>query len=128
MAFDLLRVDAVNRGSAGAQAGLKAGDQIVAVDGHVFSDLQAFKAYVGSLPPGRQIAIDTIPPGGGPQQAQRITATVGNGGRAVQPDAQAKSTGMSTGMKVAIGLGALFGCYELGCFNKSQPVQAQPQR
>ena len=112
LAFDIIRVKQVRRGSPGAQAGFRAGDQIIAVDGRVFASLTAFGAYVGSPPPGTEIKVDLIPAGGGPQQAQRLVATVGAAGRAAP-------AGMSTGTKVAIGIGAaaLFGCYELGCFS-----------
>lgn len=112
LAFDIIRVKQVRRGSPGAQAGFRAGDQIIAVDGRVFASLTAFGAYVGSRPPGTEIRVDLIPAGGGPQQAQRLVATVGAAGRAAP-------AGMSTGTKVAIGAGAaaLLGCYELGCFS-----------
>ncbi len=126
MTFDLLRVNGVRRGSPGAQAGFNVGDQIIAADGQVFQNVAAFAAYVGSLPPGRQIAVDYMPANGGPQQAQRVAVTVGAGGRAVPAQAEEQAhTGMSTGSKLAIGAGAaaLFGCYKLGCFNRSA---AQP--
>ncbi len=112
LAFDIIRVKQVRRSSPGAQAGFKPGDQIIAVDGRVFASLTAFAAYVGSVSPGGQIKVDLIPAGGGPQQAQRLVATVGSAGRAAP-------AGLSTGTKVAIGVGAaaLFGCYELGCFS-----------
>lgn len=128
LVFDIIRVKQVRRGSAGARAGFHPGDQIIAIDGLVFPNLQAFAAFVGSLPPGRQISVDTIPAGGGPQQAQRVAVTIG--------DAKA-SGGLSTGSKVAIGVGAaaLFGCYELGCFshrsgagNQPQPMPQQPMQ
>ncbi len=125
MAFELLRVNGVRRGSPGAQAGFNVGDQIIAVDGRVFPSVAAFASYIGSVQPGRQITVDTMPAGGGPQQAQRIGVTVGAGGRAMpaQQGEQARSGGLSTGSKVAIGVGAaaLFGCYELGCFSRSKP-------
>ena len=116
MTFELLRVQAVRPKSAGAQAGFKPGDQIIAVDGTVFPSLQAFAAYVGSLPPGQQVTVDYLPVGGGPQQAQRVGVTVGNGASAAQP---VRSGGLTTGQKLAIGAGAvaLFGCYEAGCFS-----------
>jgi S1-C subfamily serine protease len=122
MTFDILRVKQVRPGSPGAQAGFKFGDQIIAVDGRVFASLASFAAYVGSVAPGTQASVDYIPAGGGPQQAQRIGVTVGAAGQAAVPNSQANgpaSTGMSTGTKVAIGVGAaaLFGCYELGCFS-----------
>ncbi len=140
MTFELLRVNGVRRGSPGAQAGFNVGDQIIAVDGRVFPSVAAFAAYIGSVRPGRQITVDYMPAGGGPQQAQRVGVTVGAGGRAVpaqqagaaQQDDQAGSTGLSTGAKVAIGAGAaaLFGCYELGCFSSKtgsgNPHQQQP--
>ncbi len=138
MTFDLLRIKGVRMNSPGSQAGFKAGDKIIAVDGQVFQSVAAFAGYVGSLPPGKQISVDYIPAGGGPQQAQRAAVTVGDGGRAVAPaqqDARSQSTGMSTGTKLAIGAGAvaLFGCYEMGCFNRSKAQagnvrQPQPQQ
>lgn len=114
LVFDLIRVKEVRRGSAGAQAGFKAGDQIIAIDGKVFASLAVFGAYVSSIAPGGQVKVDYIPAGGGPQQAQQVVATVGAAGQAA-----ASAPGMSTGTKVAIGVGAaaLFGCYELGCFS-----------
>jgi membrane-associated protease RseP (regulator of RpoE activity) len=122
MTFDILRVKQVRPGSPGAQAGFKFGDQIIAVDGRVFASLASFAAYVGSVAPGTQASVDYIPAGGGPQQAQRIGVTVGAAGQTAVPNGQANgppATGMSTGTKVAIGVGAaaLFGCYELGCFS-----------
>lgn len=133
MDFEVLRVDGVRPGSPGAQAGFGVGDQIIAADGQVFPAVAAFAAYVGSVQPGRRITVDYIPAGGGPQQAQRVAVTVGAAGRAVpgtpmqqqpvqQEDAD-RSTGLSTGAKLAIGAGAaaLFGCYQLGCFSRSQP-------
>ncbi len=129
MTFELLRVNGVRQNSPAAQAGFHVGDQIIAADGRVFPSVAAFAAYVGSVQPGRQIAVDYIPAGGGPQQAQRVVVTVGVGGRAVpaqqfpaQQNDQARSTGMSTGTKLAIGAGAaaLLGCYELGCFSRSK--------
>lgn len=129
MTFELLRVKAVRRGSPGAKAGFSVGDQIIAVDGGVFPDVATFAAYVGSMPPGRQITIDYMPSNGGPQEAQRVAVVLaGNGGAAAQPDEHARSTGMSTGSKVAIGIGAaaLFGCYKMGCF--SQGANQQPVR
>src|ERR1700712_2450072 len=69
MTFELLRVNSVRRGSPGESAGLKAGDQIIAVDGRVFPSVAVFAAYVGSKQPGERISIDTMPAGGGPQDA-----------------------------------------------------------
>ncbi len=77
MTFRLLRVNSVKAGAAGAQAGFRKGDQIVSVDGRVFPGVPAFADYVGSVAPGRQIAVDFLPAGGGPQEAQRVTATLG---------------------------------------------------
>ena len=125
MTFDLIRVKQVRSGSAGEQAGFHPGDEIIAVDGEVFSSLAVFAAYVGSVQPGSQVNVDYIPAGGGPQQAQRIGVTVGTAGQTAQPAPQAdqttqSKTGLSNGTKVAIGVGAvaLFGCYELGCFSR----------
>ena len=124
MTFELLRVNGVRRGSSGAQAGFHVGDQIIAADGQVFPSVAAFAAYIGSVPPGQQVAVDYMPANGGPQQAQRVGVTVGAGGQAVPTQAaESARTGMSTGTKLAIGAGAaaLFGCYKLGCFNRSAP-------
>ena len=125
MTFELMRVKRVRPGSAGAQAGLRVGDQIIAVDGQVFPTIAAFAAYIGSVAPGTQAMVDYIPGGGGPGQAQRIGVVVGAAGRpsssAPAPASPDKTTsaGMSTGTKVAIGAAAaaLFGCYKLGCFS-----------
>ena len=120
MTFDILRVKQVRPGSPGAQAGFQSGDQIIAVDGRVFASLASFAAYVGSVAPGNQASVDYIPAGGGPQQAQRIGVTVGAAGQTAVPSGHGPAaTGMSTGTKVAIGVGAaaLFGCYQLGCFS-----------
>lgn len=133
MTFDVLRVDGVRQGSPGAQAGLTVGDQIIAVDGRVFPSVATFAAYVGSVQPGQQIAVDYMPAGGGPQQAERVAVTVGAGGRAIPAQQEQPRSGMSTGTKVAIGVGAaaLFGCYELGCFSHHKAPVAdtnqQPQ-
>ena len=122
MTFELLEVRNVRRGSPAAQAGLEVGDQVIAVDGRVFSSVAAFAGYVGSLSPGRTIGVDYMPRGGGPQQAQRVGVTLAasNGGAA----APTESHGLSTGQKLAIGAGAvaLFGCYKMGCFShRTQP-------
>jgi S1-C subfamily serine protease len=82
MTFDIMRVTEVRRGSAAEQAGLKTGDEIIAVDGRVFPSLQAFAAYVGSAMPGSQVVVDYMPAGGGPQQAQRVVLRVGRAGEA----------------------------------------------
>lgn len=139
MTFDIIRVKQVRRGSPGAQAGFNSGDQIIAVDGRVFPSLMAFAAYIGSMPAGTPVSVDYIPANGGPAQAQRASVTVGN---PTQPTPRpAEATGLSTGTKVAIGVGAvaLLGCYEMGCFSRKrdaapvhvtprpQPQQYQPQ-
>ena len=133
MTFDLIRVKQVRSGSAGEQAGFHPGDEIIAVDGEVFSSLAAFAAYVGSVQPGSQVNVDYIPAGGGPQQAQRIGVTVGMAGQTPQPARQADQSnlprsGLSTRTKVAIGVGAvaLFGCYELGCFSRHHHAAVPP--
>ena len=117
--FDLLKIDSVRPGSASERAGFKAGDQIIAVDGRVFPSVKVFASYVGSKAIGDKISVDYMPSGGGPQQAQRVDVTLGGGPRIVgQGTVSPAQTGLSTGTKVAIGVGAaaLFGCYELGCF------------
>lgn len=106
VAFELLRVSRVRCGSPGARAGFDVGDQIIAVDGHVFPGVAAFAAHVGSVPPGRQIAVDCLP-AGGLQQAQRVSLTVGAGGQAAtQQGDPARSGRLSTRSKVTIGAGA----------------------
>ncbi len=139
MTFDVLQVRGVRQGSPAAQAGFNVGDELIAVDGRVFASVAAFAGYVGSAHPRQQLSVDYMPAGGGPQQAQRVLVTVGTGGRldGTRQPRQA-STGLSTGSKVAIGVGAaaLFGCYEMGCFSRSKPesastnklpLQSQPQ-
>ena len=126
MTFEVLRLAGVRAGSPGAQAGFKPGDEIIAIDGMVFANLAAFAAYVGSLPPGQVTAVDYIPNGGGPQQAQRVGVTVGSGARGAgttptaspAPGAAAPGSGLSAGAKIAIGVGALalFHCYKVDCF------------
>ena len=116
MTFDLIGVSQVRAGSPGGKAGFKPGDEIIAVDGRVFASLASFAAYIGSLSPGTQAAVDYIPAGGGPAQAQRVGVTI-----APLPGQTASPApgGLSTGAKVAIGVGAaaLIGCYEAGCFS-----------
>ncbi len=116
LTFDLLKVQSVRQGSAGARAGLKAGDEIVAVDGRVFPSVAAFASYVGSKQPGGRVSMDYIPSGGGPQQAQRLAVDLG-GGASNGPPQQA---GLTSGQKIAIGVGAaaLFGCYRFGCYSR----------
>ena len=79
----------------------------------MFPDVKTFAAYIGSLSPGVAASFDTIPEGGGPAQAQRLTVRIGP-----------SPTHMSTDTKLAIGVGAvaLLGCYELGCFSHSEPA------
>jgi PDZ domain len=130
MTFDIMRVKQVRRGSPGAQAGFQQGDQIIAVNGRVFPTIAAFAAYVGAMSPGTQATVDYIPTGGGPAQAQRVSVTVGGPGRPAQPstnpDEGKASAGLSTGTKVAIGVGAaaLLGCYEMGCFSRKGAASA----
>lgn len=125
MVFDIMRVQQVRPNSPGAQAGLRPGDQIIAVDGRVFPSIAAFAAYVGSRARGTQGTIDYMPAGSGPAQAQRVGVTFGGPGwsgqssapPAASPAGQA-STGMSTGTKLAIGAGAAaLLCYKMGCFS-----------
>ena len=121
MVFDIIRVTQVKPGSAGARAGLKAGDNIIALDGKVFPSLDAFSSYISASRPGSQITVDYIPAKAGPQQAQRVAITVGKAGQT--------ASGMSTGTKLAIGAGAvaLLGCYEMGCFSHSPKAVADPE-
>ena len=127
MTFDIIGVKQARPGYAGARAGLRHGDEIIAIDGHVFPSLQVFAAYVGSLAPGAQAMVDYIPAGGGPAQAKRVAIAIAS--RPGRPAPPAQAPGMSTGTKVAIGVGAaaLLGCYEMGCFKRGAP-QAQPNQ
>ncbi len=120
LSFELLKVEGVGASSPAAQAGLKVGDQLIAVDGRVFPDVATFAAYVGSVPPGQQVEVDYMPAGAGPGQAQRLGVTVGEGGRAAPPKDVPRNTGLSTGAKVAIGVGAaaIIGCYETNCYSR----------
>ena len=122
LTFELLIVQSVRASSPAAAAGLRAGDQIIAVDAHVFPTVAAFAGYVRSVAPGQRMNVDEMPAGGGPQRAQRVAIVMGADGQAAsaeQNQAVRSSGGLSTGTKVAIGIGAaaLFGCYELGCFS-----------
>jgi membrane-associated protease RseP (regulator of RpoE activity) len=133
MTFDIIRVKQVRPGSAGAKAGFNAGDKIIAVDGQVFPSIAAFASYVGSVQPGRQISVDTIPAGGGPAQAERISVVVGAAGAASPtaqqaPQAPQTNPGLSTGTKLAIGVGAaaLLKCYQMGCFSHGAAPAPQP--
>lgn len=135
IAFELLRVNTVAPGSPAAQAGFKPGDQVIAVDGKVFPSVAAFASYVGSKQAAQALSIDYIPNGGGPQEAQRIKVTLGDGYVRDQKGAdqqrqgeRPEHPGLSTGEKVAIGVGAaaLFGCYKAGCFSrKATPNNAR---
>ena len=135
MTFDIIRIKQVRRDSAAARAGLKPGDEIIALDGRVFPTLTVFASYIRSLPPGTKSIVDYMPVGSGPQQAQRVALVVGQAGQPAQPAAR---SGMSTTEKVAIGAGAvaLLGCYAAGCFTHHdatvrpppQPMQQQPQQ
>ena len=132
MTFFVVRVKQVKRNSAGARAGFKVGDQIIALNGRVFPTLAAFAAYIASTEPGSQMMVDYMPAGTGPEQAQRLTVIVGEAGRDAPMTAKAEpeeSTGMSTGTKVAIGTAAvaLLGCYKLGCFSRGKKTN-QPQQ
>ena len=121
MTFELLKIEGVGAASPAEQAGLKVGDQIIAVDARVFPNIASFATYVGSIAPGRQIEVDYMPAGGGPGQAQRVGVTVGESGKAAAPHRDvARGSGLSTGDKVAIGVGAaaVIGCYETGCYTR----------
>ena len=136
MTFDIIRVKQVRPGSAGAQAGFRRGDQIIALDGRVFPSLAAFAAYIGSSTPGSSMTVDYMPAGGGPQQAQRVAVTVGRAGQTSssaqtsnpRQTSSERSTGMSTGSKMAIGAAAvaLLGCYKVGCFSHKSGSNAVP--
>lgn len=124
MTFDLIRVKQVRPGSAGAQAGFRRGDQIIAVDGRVFPSIAAFAAYVGSISPGNRVSVDYIPAGGGPEKAERVAVIIGGAGKAAaqglpqNPQSEEPaSSGMPTRTKIGIGAAALLGCYALGCFS-----------
>lgn len=125
MVFEIMRVQQVRPNSPGAQAGLRPGDQIIAVDGRVFPTIAAFAAYVASRTPGSHGVIDYMPAGGGPAEAQRVGVTFGGPGWSGRPSAPSSgeaSTGMSTGTKLAIGAGAAaLLCYKMGCFSHRNP-------
>lgn len=129
LTFDVLKVKGVRSGSAGARAGFKTGDQIIAVDGRVFPSVAVFAAYVGSFPPGHKLSADYIPDGGGPQEAQRVDVVLGGARSMPVTPETANSAGLSTGTKVAIGVtaAALFGCYKLGCFSHKAKAGAMLQ-
>jgi hypothetical protein len=130
MTFTLMQVRRVQAGSAGAEAGFRQGDEILAVNGRVFPNAAAFAAYVRSMAPGSRITIDYIPAGGGPRDAERVAVTVGRPGHAgysemrthetqAQEDSggQGTSHGMSTRTKIGLAAAALLGCYYFGCFS-----------
>lgn len=122
LSFQVLKVEGVTDDSPAARAGLKVGDQIIAVNARVFPNTKTFAEYVGSIEPGQRIDIDYMAQGAGPKDAKRVGVTVGKGGHAVETkkDAPQSEGGLSTGEKVAIGIGAaaIFGCYEFDCFKK----------
>ena len=144
MIFSLMSIKKVRSRSAGAHAGFKPGDLIIAVDGRVFPTVGAFGSYIASRPPGSQAMVDYIPAGGAPANAQRVAVTIGNAGGMVKPKEQAQSStgqsstgqsstgqsstgGMSTGAKVAIGAGAAaILCYKLGCFSHEGAGNTSP--
>ena len=125
LSFDILRVNSVTSNSPGARAGFRVGDQIIAVDGKVFPSVAAFAAYIGSKQPADKISVDYMPPNGGPKDAQRVDITLAGADRSGSQPGTAPSGGLSTGTKVAIGIGAaaLFGCYKFGCFSHRKGVQ-----
>ena len=129
MTFELLRVNGVTSGSPGAKAGFRVGDQIIAVDGKVFTNVAAFAGYVGSKRPDDRISVDYMPPNGGPKDAQRVDVTLAGSGTAATKPNEPQSSGLSTGTKLAIGVGAaaLFGCYKLGCFSHRRTPSAATQ-
>ena len=53
MTFDLIRVKQVRSGSPGEQAGFHAGDEIIAVNGDVFSSLSGFRGVCRFSPAGK---------------------------------------------------------------------------
>jgi len=130
MNFVLMQVRRVQAGSAGAQAGFRQGDQIIAVDGRVFPNPAAFAAYVRSRTPGSRMSIDYMPAGGEPRDAERVAVTVGRPGsngynetRTHEAQAREQSNGqetrggMSTRTKIGLGAAALLGCWYFGCFS-----------
>lgn len=125
MTFDIMQVTGVKPGAPGAQAGLRRGDQIIAVNGRLFPTLKAFAAYIGSLQPGSVTTIDYMPAGLGPEHARRVAVSVGGQQRSLPQtkEPQQNSGGMSLGTKLAIGAGAvaLLGCYKFGCFSQKSP-------
>ncbi len=116
--FEILRVEGVGAASPAEQAQLPAGDPIVAVDGRVFP---VTPTYAGSAAPDRRTGVDSVPAGSGPQQAQRVGVAAGGGGHAAPANRDVpRGTGLSTGDKIAMGVGAtaVFGCDEAGCLSR----------
>jgi S1-C subfamily serine protease len=123
--FELLKVQGVRPGSPGAKAGFKSGDQLIAVDGRVFANTQAFANFVRSIAPGRHVNIDYMPAGTGPKAAKRVDVQLAarDGSTvAAEPGGEPEKAGMSRGKKIAIGAAAvaLFSCYKMGCFSRAQ--------
>jgi len=122
--FELLKIQGVRPGSPGAKAGFKPGDQLIAIDGRVFANTQAFANFVGSIAPGRHVTIDYMPAGTGPKAAKRVDVQLASrdGAVAAEPGSESEKAGMSRGKKIAIGAAAiaLFGCYKFGCFSRAQ--------
>jgi hypothetical protein len=115
MTFDIIRIEQIRAGSAAARAGLHVDDQIIAVDDRVFPSPAIFGKYIDALTPGSRARVDYVPTGGGPANAQRVTVQVGAGTPSVS-SAGSPTSDLTTGQKVAIGVGAaaLLGCYEMG--------------
>jgi S1-C subfamily serine protease len=76
MTFEILRIRQIRPNSPAAKAGFRPDDQIIAVDGRVFTNLAVFGSYIGALAPGSQATIDYMPAGEGPSKAQRVTVAL----------------------------------------------------
>jgi regulator of sigma E protease len=74
-------VQEVPEGSAGAKAGLKAGDRLIAVDGHPLENSQVFRSLVNAAP-GRDVTID-LERGGAPLRLVAAVPSVQEQGRAI---------------------------------------------
>jgi C-terminal processing protease CtpA/Prc len=129
MTFDIIRISQIRPRSPAARAGFHPDDQIIAVDGRVFPSIAVFGAYIAALAPGSQATVDYVPAGEGPSNAQRVTVALGAAASSSNA-AATPATSLTTGQKVAIGVGAaaLLGCYEMGCFSPRRTTGQPPAR
>ncbi len=67
------QVERVVAGSAAAEAGLEAGDVIVAIDGEPVSGSESLTGYVRQYSPGESVELEVVRRG----TAETVTATLG---------------------------------------------------